>query len=79
MKKKYIQHKNLFKFCDISSDYFKSRMYIELFEGQHFIILPTTSITKKIILWDVEELEKWFRSKISNDESEINALLSRKR
>lgn len=54
-------------------------MYIELFEGQHFIILPTTSITKKVILWDVEELEKWFRSKISNNESEINALLSRKR
>lgn len=77
--KKYIQHKGLHEIFDISPDYFKTRMHKELFEGKHFIIPPTNSSTKKIILWDIEELDKWLRSSKSSNQNEIYALLSRKR
>lgn len=77
--KKYIQHKDLRKIFDISPDYFKARMYKELIEGIHFIIPPTNSRTKKIILWNIEELDKWLRSNKSSNKDEIDALLKRKR
>jgi hypothetical protein len=62
-----------------SPNYFKSRIGKYFFGGIHFIIPPTTSSTKKIILWNMEELEKWLQSKISSNDLEIALLLNRKK
>lgn len=75
--KKYIQSKNLPTIYDLSIDYFISRQEKELFEGIHYFIPPTTSKTKKAVLWDIEALENWIRG-CKNQNKELQELLNRK-
>lgn len=75
MKKKYIQTKNLPTIFDLSVDYFQKRMNTELVQGVHYFIPPSTSKTKKAVLWNIEALENWIKGhSIDND---LNALLER--
>jgi len=75
--KKYIQTKNLTKVFDLSIDYFKTRMEIEFFEGIHYFIPPTTSKTKKAVLWDFEAIDRWIRGE-QNQNEELAELLERR-
>jgi len=74
---KYIQTKNLTKVFDLSVDYFKNRMEIEFFEGVHYFIPPTTSKTKKAVLWDCEAINRWIRGEC-NPDKELDELLKRR-
>ena len=74
--KEYIQTKNLNDIFDLSIDYFKIRMNKEFIEGIHYFIPPTTSKTKKAVLWDLQALHDWIRS--NNVDSELENLLKRR-
>ena len=74
--KKYVQTKNLYAIFDLSADYFQKRMNSELIKGIHYFIPPTSSKTKKAVLWDIEALENWI--KCEKTDSELNNLLARR-
>ncbi|MCK9477730.1 MAG: hypothetical protein M0R46_17595 [Candidatus Muirbacterium halophilum] len=68
--KKYLQEKNLRDYFDLSSDYFIARKNKEFFEGVHYFVPPTTSKTKKAILWKIEAVENWLTGNQVSDELE---------
>lgn len=68
--KKYIQTKNLQKIFDLSADYFQKRMGKELVEGIHYFVPPSSSKTKRAILWDFEALDNWIRGNVIDKELE---------
>ena len=74
--KKYVQTKNLCEIFDLSVDYFQKRMDKELIKGIHYFIPPTTSKTKKAVLWDIEALENWLRG--NQVDAELENLLGRR-
>ncbi|MCX6050974.1 MAG: hypothetical protein NTZ60_00485 [Campylobacterales bacterium] len=74
--KKYAQTKNLCEIFDLSVDYFQKRMDNEFINGVHYFIPPTTSKTKKAVLWDIEALENWLRG--NQVDSELENLLGRR-
>ena len=69
------QTKNLKEIFDLSDDYFTKRMGKELIEGVHYVIPPSSSRTKKAILWDVNALVNWMKG--HQVDSELDELLSR--
>lgn len=73
--KKYVQTKNLPQIFDLSSDYFQVRMKKEFVEGVHYHIPPSSSKTKKAVLWNIEALENWLKG--NQVDSELDELLSR--
>jgi len=73
---KYVQSKNLNMIFDLSTDFFQKRINIEFFEGIHFLIPPNSSKTKKVVLWDIDALDNWFRGNKVNDE--LQKLLKRR-
>ncbi|WP_332444634.1 hypothetical protein [Wolinella succinogenes] len=78
MKKKFAQTKNLPDIFDLSVDYFYARMGKEFVAGVHYFIPPTTSKTKKAVLWDLEALENWLRGyENSKADPEVFELLDR--
>ncbi len=74
--KKYAQTKNLCEIFDLSVDYFQKRMDNDFVKGVHYFIPPTTSKTKKAVLWDIEALENWLRG--NQVDSELENLLGRR-
>ncbi len=74
--KKYAQTKNLLEIFDLSVDYFQKRMDNDFIKGIHYFIPPTTSKTKKAVLWDIEALENWLRG--NQVDSELENLLGRR-
>ena len=76
MMKKYAQTKNLCEIFDLSVDYFQKRMNNDFIKGIHYFIPPTTSKTKKAVLWDIEALENWLRG--NQVDSELENLLGRR-
>ena len=74
--KRYIQTKNLPNVFDLSVDYFKIRMNKEFIKGIHYFIPPTSSKTKKAVLWDFEVLDNWIRA--NNVDTELENLLERR-
>ncbi|MDO8453185.1 MAG: hypothetical protein Q7S59_01285 [Sulfurimonas sp.] len=74
--KKYAQTKNLLDIFDLSVDYFQKRMDNDFIKGIHYFIPPTTSKTKKAVLWDIEALENWLRG--NQVDSELENLLGRR-
>ena len=74
--KKYIQTKNLKDIFDLSPDYFQKRMDSEFINGIHFFIPPTTSKTKRAVLWDIEALENWLKG--NQVDTELKNLLGRR-
>ncbi len=74
--KKYAQTKNLLEIFDLSVDYFQKRMDNDFIKGVHYFIPPTTSKTKKAVLWDIEALENWLRG--NQVDSELENLLGRR-
>lgn len=74
--KKYSQTKNLYEIFDLSVDYFQKRMDNEFTKGIHYFIPPTSSKTKKAVLWDIEALENWLRG--NQVDSELENLLGRR-
>lgn len=76
MLKKYAQIGTLAEIFDLSPQYFKKKKESgEFVEGVHYIIPPTTSKTKKAVLFNVEAVENWLRGNQVN--SELDELLSR--
>lgn len=73
--KKYAQIQTLSEIFDLSIDYFRNRMKTEFQEGVHYFRPPTNSKTKKAVLWDVGEIEKWIRQ--DYNDSELVSLLER--
>lgn len=69
------QTKNLKEIFDLSDDYFTKRMGKELLEGIHYVIPPSSSKTKKAILWDISALVNWMKGNYIDNE--LNELLSR--
>jgi len=69
LHQKYIQEKHLPLMFDLSVDYFKQRKGKQFFEGVHYFVPPTSSKTKKVVLWSIEAVESWF---IDNNKIEIN-------
>ena len=69
------QTKNLKEIFDLSDDYFTKRMGKELIEGVHYVIPPSSSRTKKAILWDIHALINWMKGNLIDNE--LNELLSR--
>ena len=66
---------------DLSTDFFKARKGKEFFEGVHYFIPPTTSKTKKAVLWRIVEIENWLTSngKAAREiDPEIENLLKRR-
>ncbi len=79
MIKKYVQQHNLPSIFDLSVDFFKDRIGTEFFVGVHCFIPPTTSKTKKAILWDIEAVDNWIRgSQVVAQNDELNSLLNRR-
>jgi len=66
MQKKYAQIQTLSEIFDVSEEYFRKRMHREFQQGVHFFIPPSTSRTKKIVLWDISAIEKWLKEKDTN-------------
>jgi hypothetical protein len=62
---------------DLSSDFFTSRLGSDFFVGVHCFIPPSSSKTKKAILWDFEALDNWIRGYQVAD-NELNSLLNRR-
>ncbi|MDX1808923.1 MAG: hypothetical protein R3331_05250 [Sulfurospirillaceae bacterium] len=76
MEKKYIQEKNLPLVFDLSVDFFRKRKEIDFFKGIHYFPAPSSSATKKAVIWNIEATENWF---IGNEvEPEVLELLNRK-
>lgn len=69
------QTKNLKEIFDLSDDYFTKRMGTELIQDIHYVIPPSTSKTKKAILWDVNALINWMKG--NQVDQELGELLSR--
>lgn len=69
------QTKNLKEIFDLSDDYFTKRMGKELIEGVHYVIPPSSSKTKKAILWDIDALINWMKG--HQVDQELDELLSR--
>lgn len=69
------QTKNLKEIFDLSDDYFISRMGKELIQDIHYVIPPSSSKTKKAILWDINALLNWMRG--NQVDQELDELLSR--
>ena len=69
------QTKNLKEIFDLSDEYFTKRMGKELIEGVHYVIPPSSSRTKKAILWDIDALVNWMKG--HQVDSELDELLSR--
>lgn len=61
IQKKYAQLRTLSEIFDVSQEYFKRRMHSEFQQGVHFLIPKSNSKTKKIVLWDIEQVDKWLR------------------
>lgn len=74
--KKYVQTKNLHEIFDLSVDYFQKRMEYDFIKGIHYFIPPTSSKTKKAVLWDIEALENWLKG--NQVDSELENLLGRR-
>lgn len=66
IQRKYAQLKTLSIIFDVSENYFKKRMHKEFKQGVHFLIPKSSSRTKKIVLWDIKEVDKWIKSSDSN-------------
>lgn len=69
------QTKNLKEIFDLSDEYFTKRMDKELVKGIHYVIPPSSSKTKKAILWDIHALINWMKG--HQVDQELDALLSR--
>ncbi|ATB69062.1 hypothetical protein SJPD1_0950 [Sulfurospirillum diekertiae] len=69
------QTKNLKEIFDLSDDYFTKRMGKELVEGIHYLVPPSSSKTKKAILWDINALINWMKG--HQVDQELDELLSR--
>jgi len=67
-EQKFAQTKNLTKIFDLSPDFFQKRINTEFYEGIHFFIPPTSSKTKKAVLWDIDAIDNWIKSKKTNNE-----------
>lgn len=48
----------------------------EFIKGIHYFIPPTSSKTKKAVLWDFEVLDNWIRA--NNVDTELENLLERR-
>lgn len=69
------QTKNLKEIFDLSDEYFTKRMGTEFIQGIHYLIPPSSSRTKKAILWDIDALVNWMKG--HQVDSELDELLSR--
>ena len=81
--KEFIQEKNLPLFFDMSVDWFKERKKKGIFvEKIHYIIPPTKSKTKKIVLWHIPSLLSYMRGEenltFKETDEELENLLKRR-
>lgn len=78
-EREYVQVDNLSQIFDLSVDYFMSRRETDFFLGKHYFIPPTSSKTKKAILWDLNEIRSWLRTSSNSPaiDTELAELLQR--
>ena len=79
---KYVQEKNLPLIFDLSVDYFRDRKKQGIFlKDVHYIVPPSTSRTKKPVLWIVPAVEEWLWGNgefIKTKDEELENLLKRR-
>lgn len=77
--KKYVQQHNLPAVFDLSVDFFKDRIGTEFHYGVHCFIPPSSSRTKKAVLWDIQAVDDWIRGhQTAQNNDELNSLLNRR-